>query len=84
MTMLRLISFGMDYHWAITQGLQKEVDRILFDPATHSDRQVGELRNLVPQATDEQSPSTQVVYLLELPRIHSLPSFVHCRSHRYV
>jgi len=40
MTMLRLVSFGMDYHWAITQGPRKEVTLVLFEQATRSDKQI--------------------------------------------
>lgn len=39
MTMLRLVSFGMDYHWAITKEPLKEVGRILLEWATRSDKQ---------------------------------------------
>ena len=56
--MLRLVSFGMDYHWAIVQGSQKEVDWVLFKLTTHSDKQAGEPGDCVPQAADEQCPST--------------------------
>ena len=82
--MLRLVSFGMDYHWAIARDHAKEVGRIICDPGAHPDEQIDEPRGYISQATGEQPSSSRDVYFFKLPCIYPLSSFVHRWSHHHI
>ena len=83
--MLRLLSFGMDYHWAITRGPSKEVTRtFLFNRLHILTDKLGEPGNHVPQAANEQRASAGGLYFYKLPRIHLLPPSVYRRSHHHI
>jgi len=80
-TMLRLVSFNMDYHWACHTTTQSEVC------FTHSISSSSHLYTGRPKHVLQRpppTPPTESLHLPHLPLLHPLPTPLHRRAHHFL